>query len=52
MATLRTPWGCKEVQVMANPGGSAATKSGAPGTVSWDTAKGVSYAVACAGGEK
>ena len=51
-AMLRTPWSCKKVQVMAtNPGGGGkevATKSVAPGTISWDAAVGVSYSVHCA----
>ena len=49
-ATLRTPWSCKNVHVTAMPGGKVATKSAAPDTISWDTAAGVSYSVACAGG--
>jgi hypothetical protein len=40
----------KNTHVTATPGGEVATKSAAPDTISWDTAAGVSYSVACADG--
>jgi hypothetical protein len=43
--TLRTPWDCMDITVVATPGG-VVTPSSAGDTISWDTKAGVSYAVA------